>query len=152
MVCSSSMKSNTSPASCASLITRLMRSSNSPLYLEPATMPPISRETSRFPLIESGTLSFMSICASPSTIAVLPTPGSPMRQGLFLVRLESICITLSISAFRPIMGSIFPLNAFSVRSVEYLSRVGVWEDLSCALLIASLTSGRSSPIMLSMSL
>jgi hypothetical protein len=25
-------------------------------------------------------------CASPSTMAVLPTPGSPMRTGLFLVR------------------------------------------------------------------
>ena len=28
-------------------------------------------------------------CASPSTIAVLPTPGSPSRSGLFFVRRES---------------------------------------------------------------
>ena len=27
-------------------------------------------------------------CASPSTMAVLPTPGSPIRTGLFLVRRE----------------------------------------------------------------
>ena len=30
-------------------------------------------------------------CASPSTMAVLPTPGSPMSTGLFFVRRESTC-------------------------------------------------------------
>lgn len=29
--------------------------------------------------------------ASPSAMAVLPTPGSPMRQGLFFERRQSIC-------------------------------------------------------------
>ena len=39
----------------------------------------------------------MMRCASPSTIAVLPTPGSPISAGLFLVRRERIWITRSIS-------------------------------------------------------
>ena len=34
----------------------------------------------------SGTSPLMMRCASPSTIAVLPTPGSPISTGLFLVR------------------------------------------------------------------
>ena len=35
--------------------------------------------------------------ARPSTTAVLPTPGSPIRTGLFFWRRERICITRSIS-------------------------------------------------------
>jgi hypothetical protein len=35
--------------------------------------------------------------ARPSTMAVLPTPGSPMSTGLFLVRRLRICITRSVS-------------------------------------------------------
>ena len=59
--------------------------------------------------------------ARPSTIAVLPTPGSPMSTGLFLVRRESTCTTRRISVSRPITGSSLPLRAASVRSVEYFS-------------------------------
>ena len=40
-----------------------------------------------------------------STTAVFPTPGSPMRTGLFLVRRDSTCTTRRISASRPITGS-----------------------------------------------
>ena len=36
-------------------------------------------------------------CARPSTTAVLPTPGSPISTGLFLVRRDSTCMTRSIS-------------------------------------------------------
>ena len=46
--------------------------------------------------------------ASPSTIAVLPTPGSPISTGLFFVRRESTCITRRISLSRPMTGSILP--------------------------------------------
>ena len=53
--------------------------------------------------------------ASPSAIAVLPTPGSPIRQGLFFVRRERICTTLPISLSRPIIASSFPSFAFCVR-------------------------------------
>ena len=37
------------------------------------------------------------LLARPSTMAVLPTPGSPMSTGLFLVRRDSTCMTRSIS-------------------------------------------------------
>ena len=43
--------------------------------------------------------------AKPSAIAVLPTPGSPIRTGLFLVLLPNICTTRSISSQRPTTGS-----------------------------------------------
>ncbi len=46
--------------------------------------------------------------ASPSAIAVLPTPGSPINTGLFFVRRESTCMTRRISWSRPITGSSFP--------------------------------------------
>ena len=55
-------------------------------------------------------------CASPSTIAVLPTPGSPISTGLFLVRRERTWITRRISSSRPITGSSFPASASLVRS------------------------------------
>ena len=54
--------------------------------------------------------------ASPSTIAVLPTPGSPIRTGLFFLRRERISITRSISFWRPIVGSSDPSAASCVRS------------------------------------
>ena len=53
--------------------------------------------------------------ARPSTIAVLPTPGSPMSTGLFLVRRDSTCITRSISFSRPMTGSSFFSRASCVR-------------------------------------
>ena len=54
-------------------------------------------------------------CARPSTTAVLPTPGSPISTGLFLVRRERICITRSISFWRPTTGSSLPSAASLVR-------------------------------------
>ncbi len=45
--------------------------------------------------------------AIPSTIAVLPTPGSPINTGLFLVRRDKICITRRISSWRPITDLIY---------------------------------------------
>ena len=54
------------------------------------------------------------LMASPSAIAVLPTPGSPIRTGLFLVRRESTCMQRRISSSRPITGSILPADAASI--------------------------------------
>ncbi|SLJ82600.1 Uncharacterised protein [Mycobacteroides abscessus subsp. abscessus] len=54
-------------------------------------------------------------CARPSTTAVLPTPGSPISTGLFLVRRLSTCMTRSISFERPITGSSLPSSAAWVR-------------------------------------
>src|SRR6267142_817741 len=54
-------------------------------------------------------------CARPSAIAVLPTPDSPTRIGLFLRRRASTWITRSISVSRPTSGSSLPAAARSVR-------------------------------------
>ena len=65
-------------------------------------------------------------------MAVLPTPASPIRQGLFLVRLERTCITLNISSSRPITGSSFPERASFVRSRLYFSRI-LYLDSACGV-------------------
>ena len=105
----SSMKRIMRPSECVtSLITDFKRSSNSPLYLAPATSAPISSEYTSLSFRFSGTSPRIILSASPSTMAVLPVPGSPMRIGLFLVRRESICSTRLISSSRPITGSSFP--------------------------------------------
>ena len=59
--------------------------------------------------------------ARPSTTAVLPTPGSPISTGLFLVRRDSTWTTRRISASRPMTGSILPSRAAAVRSTPYFS-------------------------------
>ena len=58
-------------------------------------------------------------CASPSTTAVFPTPGSPIKHGLFLFLRDNICITLSISSLLPITGSNLPSIAFLLKSTPY---------------------------------
>ena len=52
-------------------------------------------------------------------MAVLPTPGSPISTGLFLVRRCRIWIVRRISSSRPITGSSLPCCARSVRSIVY---------------------------------
>ena len=90
---------------------------------------------------DTGTSRFTIRCASPweesinnrmgheginvlrtSTTAVFPTPGSPMRTGLFFVLLQRIRTTRRISSSRPMTGSIFPSAARAVRSTAYLDR------------------------------
>ena len=51
-------------------------------------------------------------------MAVLPTPGSPISTGLFLVRRLRIWMVRRISSSRPITGSSFPSRAAAVRSVR----------------------------------
>ena len=84
-------------------------------------MAPMSSAHTRLPFSPSGTSPATIRCASPSTIAVLPVPGSPIRTGLFFVRRESTCITRRISSSRPMTGSSLPLSAASVRSRPYFS-------------------------------
>ena len=145
-VCSSSMKVTTCPSlAWISASTALSRSSNSPRYLAPATMPDRSSETSRLPLSESGTSPATIRCASPSTTAVLPTPGSPMSTGLFLVRRLSTCTTRRISASRPMTGSSRPSRAWVVRSMPYFS--SAWKVPSgsaLSTLAAPRTCGRAA--------
>ncbi len=117
IVWSSSMNTTTWPwASEISLSTAFIRSSNSPRYLDPATIAPMSSETSLRSRRPSGTSPATIRWASPSTIAVLPTPGSPISTGLFLVRRERTWTTRRISSSRPITGSSLPRAAASVRS------------------------------------
>ena len=93
-----------------------IRSSKSPRYLVPATIAGKSRVMIRLSARASGTRPSTMRCASPSTTAVLPTPASPIRQGLFLERLERICNSRSVSCSRPMTGSSRPCRASSVSS------------------------------------
>merc|ERR1719329_1368298 len=102
----------------------LRRSSNSPRYLVPATSKPISSVIIRLESRVSGTSLAAIFCARPSAMADLPTPGSPIKHGLFLVRRPRICVTRTISFARPMHGSSLPSSAFLVRSLPNSSKVG----------------------------
>ena len=91
-----------------SFITDRSLSSNSPRYFAPAIKLPISKEINCRFFNDSGTSPLIMRWANPSAIAVLPTPGSPIKTGLFLERRESTWITRRISSSRPITGSNFP--------------------------------------------
>ena len=91
-------------------------SSNSPLYLAPATNELISRENIVQSCKFSGTSPLTILNANPSAIAVFPTPGSPIKHGLFFVFLESILITFLISSSLPMTGSNFCSLANSTKS------------------------------------
>ena len=119
----------------------LSLSSNSPLYFVPAINPPISNTAITLFLRLSGISPLIILCASPSAIAVLPTPGSPINTGLFLVLLDNTCITRLISSSLPITGSSFPFLAASVKLIVYFSRVfilssGFWSTILLLPLIS----------------
>ena len=80
-------------------------------------------------------------CASPSAMAVLPTPGSPIKIGLFFVRRDRICNTRRISSSRPMTGSNLPARARSFRFLAYL--FSAWY-VSSALASLALCPLRSS--------
>ena len=133
-------------ASAISFRTAFRRSSNSPRYFEPASRAPMSRLMT----LRSRRLSGMSPetirCARPSTIAVLPTPGSPISTGLFLVRRQRTWMTRRISSSRPMTGSSLPSSAACVRSrpnfcsAWYLSS-GLWSVTRCGPRTSSIASG-----------
>ncbi len=62
----------------------------------------------------------------PSAKAVFPTPGSPIRIGLFFVLLDKTCIDLLISLSLPIIGSILLFFAKSVKSLVYFFILSYW--------------------------
>ena len=101
--------------------TAFSRSSNSPRYFAPAIIEPMSSAINRLSRNDSGTSPATIRWARPSTTAVLPTPGSPISTGLFLVRRDSTWTTRRISESRPMTGSILPSRARSVRSTPYFS-------------------------------
>ncbi len=108
IVCNSSINNIIFPSLfLTSFKTAFNLSSNSPLNFAPAIKEPISSEKIVFSFKLLGTSSFTILCASPSAIAVLPTPGSPISTGLFFVFLDKIRITFLISSSLPITGSSF---------------------------------------------
>ena len=111
----------------------LIRSSNCPRYFVPATIEAISRLITRLSNNTRDTLRWIMRRASPSTIADLPTPGSPISTGLFFLRRLKICARRSISFSRPTIGSKRFSAAARVISVPKLSNTGVsFGDLGCA--------------------
>ena len=143
MVCNSSMnRMSSSECSRTSSSTLVSRSSNSPRYFAPATIELMSSAITRRPASVDGTSPLTMRCARPSTIAVFPTPGSPISTGLFLRRRERISMVSSISSLRPTTGSTLPSLACSVRSRPYSSSVGVSD---CAAGLASALRPSSIP-------
>ena len=121
MVWNSSTNRMTPPSRTSSSSRLLRRSSKSPRYLVPATRLAMSSASSRRPLRARGTCPAAMRWASPSARAVLPTPGSPTRQGLFFCRRQRISIIRSSSLSRQKTGSSSPSAARRVRSRQYLS-------------------------------
>ena len=107
---------------CTSFKTAFNLSSNSPLYFAPAIKEPISNEKIILSFNPSGTSPLTILSANPSTIAVLPTPGSPINTGLFLVLLERILTALLISSSLPITGSNLCFLANSTKFVPYFAK------------------------------
>ena len=119
-------------------------SSNSPLYLAPATKEPISSENIVHSFKLSGTSPLTILKAKPSAIAVLPTPGSPIKHGLFFVFLDKILITFLISSSLPITGSSFWSLAICVKSCPYFFKtLYVSSGLSDVTLVFPLTSDKA---------
>ena len=119
IVCISSMKRIMS-LPFSSLMIVLIRSSNSPRNFVPATSEEMSSEKIRLCNSVYGTFFWIIRRASPSTMADLPTPASPISTGLFFLRRPRIWMTRSISASRPTIRSSSPSAAARVRSVPNL--------------------------------
>ncbi|MET3264239.1 hypothetical protein ABIF38_005745 [Bradyrhizobium japonicum] len=77
---------------CTSSITERRRCSNSPFIEAPACIRPISSAQSLTLRSGGGTSPAAMRWANPSTTAVLPTPASPVRIGLFCRRRISTSI------------------------------------------------------------
>ncbi len=110
-------------------ITFFRRCSNSPFTPAPACSRPRSSVRTLTSRMTAGTSPSAIFSARPSTSAVLPTPGSPTRIGLFLRRRARISTICRISTSRPNTGSILPSRAWWVMSmVKRLSA----SDAGCA--------------------
>ena len=90
IVCNSSIKTITSSDILSSSTMFFILSSNSPRYFVPATMVVMFKEINLLFKRTLATFLLTILCAIASTIAVLPTPGSPRIIGLFFLRLARI--------------------------------------------------------------
>ena len=125
MVCASSINKIQFFLASNAAITTLNFSSNSPRYFDPANNDAISNPHTSCCLIKSGTRPACISWANPSTIAVLPTPGSPTINTLALKRRANTVIMSANSLSRPIMGSNLLLAASAVILVQYSSSISV---------------------------
>src|SRR5438105_3803507 len=151
MVCSSSMKRMTWPSCLArSRSTPFRRSSNSPRNFAPAISEPMSSARMRLFFRPSGTSPLTIRCASPSTIAVLPTPGSPISTGLFLVRRCSknnpdgaadLIVAADHRVELPGRGAPGEVDGVLLERLAAFLRVGVGDLLSAAHLLDGLLHG-----------
>ena len=89
-----------------------------PIHFISATKLPTSRNITWWSLNISGALPSAIAFASPSAIAVLPTPDSPTKIGLFFLRLPRTWKSLSSVSVLPISGSISPSFARLLRFVK----------------------------------
>ena len=117
IICASSINIIVLPCFVSPCKTSLKRSSKSPRYFEPASIAPISRLYTLYSFKKLGTSSCSILNASPSAIAVLPTPGSPTISTLFLALRPSASASFSNSSVRPIIGSTLPFLTSSLRLV-----------------------------------
>ena len=125
MVWISSMKTITRPSAAAtSRFSAVMRSLNEPRICVPDTMEPTSSPITTVSAIDGGTSPVAMRSARPSAMAVLPTPGSPIKQGLLARRLCRTSMTSSSSRSRPMSGSILPSAAITVRLRPSAQSVG----------------------------
>ena len=121
IMCISSMNSTVERSRYSSSNRFLNRSSKSPRYFVPATMDAMSNANNRLPRSAGVICPLAMRWASASARALLPTPGSPSRQGLFFWRRQRISIIRSSSASRQSTGSSRPSCARRVRSRPYFS-------------------------------
>ena len=130
---------------CNSSIITFILSSNCPLYFVPATTEVKSKFTILLSIRFLGHSPLTIFIAKPSTIAVLPHPGSPKIIGLFFLRLDRICAILKISRSLPITGSNLPSDASLFKSLLKLSKTGVeLSEVFCFLLVFMSSSSISS--------
>mmetsp|Transcript_67002 Transcript_67002/g.216591 ORF Transcript_67002/g.216591 Transcript_67002/m.216591 type:complete len:231 (+) Transcript_67002:893-1585(+) len=141
----SSIMMMTSPDSFISLMMFFKRSSNSPLYFEPDNSMPMSNWMMRLFLNISGTSPSTMRLARPSAMAVLPTPGSPMKTGLFFWRRARIWMARSISSSLPTNGSKAPSAHALVRSLPNSASADVGLDIA-ALPPRDASTGSSSSV------
>ncbi len=134
MVCISSINRMISGFFSNSFRTAFIRSSNCPRYLVPATSDARSRLMIR--LLNKALETFLATIfnARPSAMADLPTPGSPIKMGLFFFLRLNICAIRSSSRSRPTIGSSRSSSAILVRSRPKLSSTGVF-DLGSAVFL-----------------
>src|SRR5438477_2620835 len=120
-LCSSSTNRIRSGSVDSSRTSLRIRSSYCPRNAVPASRATWSRATMRASFRAGGTSAAAMRCASPSTMAVFPTPAFPISAGLFLLWRSRMSTARAISASRQRTGSRSPRRAWAVRSMPMRS-------------------------------